>query len=229
MIIGGIQKLSLIDYPGKMSATIFTRGCNFRCHYCHNAELVVPELFGAPISESYVLDFLESRKGVLEAVAITGGEPTLQADLLDFMAKTKQMGYLVKLDTSGVTPDVIEEALRRKLVDYIAMDLKGPFEMYGAITLSYVKVEDVKRSISLIMSSGIGYEFRTTIVRSQLSESDILHIAECIRGSSMYVLQRFSNTKTLDPAFAREESYSEAELNDIKQKVEMYVRACSIR
>src|SRR5271157_4697593 len=121
MIIGGIQKVSLIDYPGKVSSIVFTRGCNFRCHYCHNPELVLPELFQNPILETEVLEFLESRSKDLDGVVITGGEPTIQKDLLEFMVKVKDMGYAIKLDSSGVSPDVLNTAIEKKLVDYIAM------------------------------------------------------------------------------------------------------------
>ena len=126
MIIGGIQKVSLIDYPGKISTVLFTRGCALRCRYCHNPELVLPECFQGPISETYVFDLLESRKKNIEGVVITGGEPTIHKDLLQFMKRIKDMGYMVKLDSSGVFPDVLEAAINGRLVDYIAMDIKAP-------------------------------------------------------------------------------------------------------
>jgi pyruvate formate lyase activating enzyme len=134
MKIGGLQKFSLLDYPGKISAVVFTQGCNFRCPYCHNPELVDPERFQECIPEDEIFAFLETRRGKLEAVTVTGGEPTIQNGLSSFVRRIKDMGFMVKLDTNGSRPEVLEELIRHKLIDYIAMDIKAPLEKYEAVT-----------------------------------------------------------------------------------------------
>ena len=142
MLIGGFQKFSFIDYPGKVCAIVFTCGCNFRCSYCHNPELVMPELFKEPIPEGEILSFLENRKGKLDAVTITGGEPTMQRDLLEFVLSVKKLGFLIKLDTNGSDPDVLREAMKE--VDYVAMDVKAPLEKYRETTNSGVDTNRIK-------------------------------------------------------------------------------------
>lgn len=228
MIIGGMQKLSLIDYPGKLSCIIFTRSCSFRCHYCHNPELVLPELFQGPISENFVIEFLESRKGKLDGVVITGGEPTIQNDLLEFMSKIKNMGYSVKLDSSGICPELLENAIKLKLVDYIAMDIKAPLKKYSLVAGVNIDTEKIKRSIEIIKNSGVDYEFRTTIVESQLSFDDIMEIAKLISGSKKYILQKFRSGNTLDNSFANESTYTDDQFESIRNKVSEYV-SCSVR
>lgn len=229
MLIGGLQKFSLIDYPGKLSAIIFTQGCNFRCPYCHNPELVDPKQFIPLLDEKKVLDFLETRRGRLDAVEITGGEPTLQKDLLPFLQKIKKMGFLVKLDTNGSSPSIMQEALRKKVVDYFALDVKAPLEKYQEVTRSTIDPQKIQKAIQIIMSSGLDYEFRTTIVRSMLSFDDITKIAQLIRGANLYALQAFIPSKTLDPHFQKETSYTEEELEKICQQVQPYVQKCIIR
>ncbi len=191
MRIGGFQKCSLIDYPGKICAIVFTLGCNFRCSYCHNPELVYPELFNKPIPEEEIFSFLTRRRGKLDAVTITGGEPTLQADLLDFILKIKKLGFLVKLDTNGSNPEIMENVISSKSVDYIAMDVKAPLEKYQEITDFTIEPERIKKTIELIMNSNIDYEFRTTIVKSELDENDISKIGELIKGAKLCVLQKY--------------------------------------
>jgi pyruvate formate lyase activating enzyme len=226
MKIGGFQRFSLIDYPGKICAIVFTQGCNFRCPYCHNPELVNPELFEAPIPEKEVLSFLANRHGKLDAVEITGGEPTLQPDLIDFIREIKDMGYLVKLDTNGSKPEILSEAIEDGIVDYLAMDVKAPLERYKEITHSGVDPANIKESIELIKSSGLDYEFRTTVVKSQLGKRDILEIAWLIRGSKRYVLQKFVplNLNFLD-------EYTDDELEYLRDAVkrEGYVAECVVR
>ena len=227
MKIGGFQKVSLIDYPGKICAIVFTQGCNFRCPYCHNPELVDQKLFTESISEDEIFSFLEKRKGKLDAVEITGGEPTLHNDLLDFIKKLKDMGFLVKLDTNGSFPDIVKKAI--SLIDYIAMDVKSPLEKYHEITRSNVDIKNIKRSIELIISSGIDYELRTTIVKSLLSKDDIIEIGKLIEGAKLYVLQKFVGSKTLNPDFIEEKTYSDEELEEMKRELEKYVQKCIIR
>jgi len=228
MLIGGLQRFSLIDYPGKISAVVFTQGCNFRCPYCHNPELVSFNREGL-IEENYILSFLEERRGKIDGVVLTGGEPTLQSDLVDFLREIKNLGFLVKLDTNGSCPEIIEELLERKLLDYIAMDIKGSLENYSEITNVKVDIEKIKRSIDIIMHSGVSYEFRTTIVKSQLKRDDILKIGESIRSAELYVLQSFRPTKTLDPNFLKETSYTKEELEDIASSLKKLVKRTIVR
>lgn len=229
MIIGGMQKLSLIDYPDKVSAVLFTRGCNFRCHYCHNPELVLPEFFQMSVSQDYVFEFLKSRKENLDGVVITGGEPAMHKDLLEFMEKIKSMGYMIKLDSCGIFPDVLKAAIDHKLVDYIAMDIKATPEKYDLVTGVSPYYNNIKKSIEIIINSDIDYEFRTTVVRSQLSPSDIVNIAKSISGAKHYILQKFVNSRTLDPDFDHQATYTDEELKAVRNDVKRYVSTCSIR
>jgi len=166
MIIGGFQKFSLLDYPDKISAIIFTQGCNFRCSYCHNNQLLDKEPSASTINPQEIWDFLNKRWKQIDAVVITGGEPTIQPDLIEFMQKIKNSGFLIKLDTNGSNPEVIEEVIKLKLADYIAMDIKAPLEKYQDITNSAVDTEKIQESINIIKNSDIEYEFRTTILKT---------------------------------------------------------------
>ncbi len=229
MLIGGLQKFSLIDYPGKLCAIIFAQGCNFRCPYCHNPELVLPEQFTPSLSEEEIFSFLDRRKKQLEAVEVTGGEPTLQPDLLSFLAKIKNKGFSVKLDTNGSFPEIIREAIQRGVVDYLAMDVKAPLERYQEVTRSKIDPQKVKETVEIIMKSCLDYEFRTTIVKSQLSPEDFLKIAQLIKGAKLYVLQNFVPIKTLDPLFQKEGSCGEEELEKIREQIAPYVKKCLVR
>ena len=200
MRIAHLQKTSLIEYPGKISAVVFTQGCNLRCPYCHNPELVKPELFSEPIDENEVFAFLEKRKGKLDGIVITGGEPALQKGLLDFMQQVKDMGFLVKFDTNGTLTESLEDVIERQLADYIAMDIKGPANKYSEIAGTPVNMDSIFKSIRLIMDSGIDYEFRTTWAIEQLSAEDIIECAMMIKGAKRFALQRFNPSKHLDPA-----------------------------
>lgn len=220
MKIGGLQKVSLMDYPGKISATVFTQGCNFRCPYCHNPELVDPERYQECLPEDEIFSYLKKRRGKLEAVTITGGEPTIQNDLLSFAQRVRAMGYLVKVDTNGSKPGALEELIRHKLPDYIAMDIKAPLAKYAVVTRAPVKGETIRQCIEIIKASGINCEFRTTVVKSQLEEADILAIGALIKNAPLYVLQRYVPTKPLDEKFLREVSFSQEELNAIRVKLE---------
>ena len=219
MKIGGLQKVSLIDYPGRISAIVFTQGCNFRCPYCHNPELVDPAQYGPILSEEEVISFLEKRRGKLDAVTVTGGEPTLQPDLDRFLQEIKGMGYLTKIDTNGSNPDVLERLIRGRLVNYLAMDVKGPLKKYERIANVKVKTAKIRRSIELITASGIEHEFRTTVVRSQLDNEDLIATAELLK-KGLYVLQSFVPAKSLDHEFLTEISYSPEEFADIQKKLE---------
>jgi pyruvate formate lyase activating enzyme len=229
MKIGGLQKVSLSDYPGRISAILFTQGCNFRCPYCHNPELVDPSRFSETIPETEILSFLERRRGKIDAVTITGGEPTLQPDLLPFIGNIREYGYLIKLDTNGSRPDVIGNILDAGYVDYIAMDIKAPPVKYPAITHSEIDPETIRRSISLIVASGIDYEFRTTVVQSLLNASDIAGITGMIKGAQRYVLQAFAPTKALDQRLLQEAPSSREELTRIAKGIEKDVYCILVR
>ncbi|MBU1167122.1 anaerobic ribonucleoside-triphosphate reductase activating protein [Patescibacteria group bacterium] len=188
MILGGFQKSSLIDYPGKVSSIVFTKGCNFRCFYCYNKELW--ENNGhSEVDEQDVLDYLDKRRGMIDALVITGGEPTLQPDLLDFMAQVKAKGYLVKLDSNGAKPEIIREALKKNLVDYLAMDIKASLEKYEDVTKVNINQDHIKESIEILKSSGKPYEFRTTFCTPILGEEDIARIGQLLGKCKQYILQ----------------------------------------
>jgi pyruvate formate lyase activating enzyme len=229
MKIGGLQKISLIDYPGLISAIVFLQGCNFRCSYCHNPELVDPKLFRSCLDEKKVLEFFKTRKGKLDAITISGGEPTLQKGLISFIRKIKKIGFAIKLDTNGSQPQVIAEILREKLLDFIAMDIKAPVSKYRDVVKSPVDVKMIKECINSILHSKIPYEFRTTIVKSLLTEKDILEIASDLAGARRYVLQNFVPAKTLEKKFLREKPYAAEELEWIKKRLEKQISSVIVR
>lgn len=226
MRIGGLQKFSLIDYPGKVSAVIFTRGCNFRCPYCQNPELVLPERFGHPVPEEFVLSFLQTREGLLEGVVVTGGEPTLQGDLISFLKKLRRMSYAIKLDTNGSRPEVLEKIFVEGLVDYVAMDIKAPLEKYDFAVGVKVNTELIKKSIELILGSEILYQFRTTVVKPLCPSEDLREIVALIPGAQHYVIQPFvASEKILDKNLLDQPQYSEEEINRFKARWEIHPHA----
>ena len=196
MKISGLQKLTLLDFPGKMACTVFTYGCNFRCGFCHNA-LLVTEENNDNISEDEFFAFLKKRQGILDGVCISGGEPTLQKDLADFIRKIKSMGYAVKLDTNGSNPDVLRKLISENLIDYVAMDIKNSPEKYSLTCGCDVNVDKVKESVSVIIESGIDHEFRTTTVREYHSTEDFEAIAQWLKGDSKYFIQHFEDSGNL--------------------------------
>lgn len=200
MVIGGFQKFSLADFPGKISAIVFTRGCNFRCPYCHNPELVDPARYAPEIPQEEVLRFLGSRRGQLQGVVVTGGEPTLHDDLSLFLAAVRALGFAVKLDTNGSNPDALHGLIRDSLIDYIAMDVKAPLAAYPRVAGARVRAEDIERSVRLVIGSGLPHELRTTYEGSLLSTQDMAAIAEIVRGCAHYVVQGFRPSRALDPA-----------------------------
>jgi pyruvate formate lyase activating enzyme len=213
MIIKGLQEFTLIDYPGKIACTIFTFGCNFRCRYCHNPELVFDD--GTPIiSEEKILKFLEERRDFLDGVCITGGEPTLHKDLPEFISKIKSLGISVKLDTNGTNPEMLKKLIKQKLIDFVAMDIKAPLEKYEEVVRTKVNLSKIKESIETIQKSEIDYIFRTTIVPRLLNKNDILSMGRTLKGSKKYCLQRFRPGKTLDKKFQKEKPYSYEEIEE---------------
>ncbi|MBN1445225.1 MAG: anaerobic ribonucleoside-triphosphate reductase activating protein [Candidatus Omnitrophica bacterium] len=229
MKIGGLQKTSLIDFPGRISCIIFVQGCNLRCPFCHNPELVLPEKFMPPMDTAEIISFLERRKKYLEGAVITGGEPCFDRDFPAFAKKVKEMGYLVKLDTNGTFPAVIKKAIEEKIVDYIAMDIKGPPAKYGAIAGVKVNIRDVEASIALIKNSGLKYEFRTTVVKDLLAPSDFEDIGGLIKGAGLYCLQKFVPSKAVSPKGLSYKTYSDEEFEDIKKIMLKYVKECRVR
>ena len=229
MKIGGLQKFSLIDYPNKICAIVFTQGCDLRCPYCHNPELVEPKLFSQPISEEEIFLFLKKRKGKLEAVTITGGEPCLQGDLPVFLQKIKEMGCLVKLDTNGSFPERLNEIIDQNLIDYLAIDIKGPLEKYEKIVGVPFATEKIVETIKIAFSSKINCEFRTTVVKSLLNKDDLKKIGKLIKGARLYVLQKFVPSKLLEPKFLNGGNYSAEEFEEFRQMMIDYVEKCVIR
>lgn len=218
MKIAGLQKFSLIDYPGKLSAVVFTQGCNFRCPFCHNPELVLPEQYGELLALPDLFKLFEKRRQQLDGIVITGGEPTLQNDLADFIRDIKKMDYLVKLDTNGSRPLVLNELLREKLVDYIAMDIKAPLEKYSAVCGVEVKLDDIRNSIEIIKNSGAPYMFRTTVVKRFLTIHDLLEIQNLAGDPSHYRLQNFSfDVKVLDDNLRDSPQYTDVEIQNFQR------------
>lgn len=213
MLIGGFQKTSLIDYPKKIAAIVFTHGCNFRCHYCHNPELVT----GAEkiADENAILDFLDTRKGKLDGIVVTGGEPCLQKDLPDFLSKLKDKGFDVKLDTNGSKFDMLESVVLKGLVDYIAMDIKAPLTKYKKIIDTDINIAEIENSIDLIMSCGLDYEFRTTVTEALLTVDDFEEIGATVEGAKKYFLQNFVYSKILDESFKDAKPFTHNELDRV--------------
>lgn len=198
MIIQGLQKLTLLDYPGKVACTIFTAGCNFRCPFCHNASLVLDTSKNQVIPEEEVLAFLKKRQGVLDGVCITGGEPLIQHDIESFMEKVKDLGYELKLDTNGSYPDKLKLLVEKGLVDYVAMDIKNSQESYGkTIGIEGYDIENIHKSIRYLLSGVVPYEFRTTVVKEFHQKSDFYSIGRWISGAQKYYLQQFVDSGDL--------------------------------
>lgn len=229
MIFGGLERFSVIDYPGKTCAIVFTVGCNFRCPYCHNPEIVAVTKDTTIVPEDEILGFLERRRGKLDAVSITGGEPTMLKDLLEFMAKLKDMGFAVKLDSNGTRPHILRKALDDKLVDYLAMDIKAPLEKYNDVTIRPTDIEKIKESIEMIKTSGVDHEFRTTIVKGLLSRDDVLDIGKTVQGAKRYYLQKFIPTKTNDPSYLNKHTFTDEEFEELREIIAEHVEMCGIR
>ncbi len=195
MLIGGFQKMTMLDYPGKVACTIFTYGCNFRCPFCHNATLVIDE--AELFSEDEIFAYINKRKGILDGVCISGGEPLLQPDIFEFISKIKETGLLVKLDTNGSYPDKLKEAIDRGLIDYVAMDIKTSKENYSRVCDVNVKIEDIEKSVQILLENKVDYEFRTTVVREMHTREDFEKISSWIKGAKRYFLQCFRDNENL--------------------------------
>ena len=203
--IGGLQKFSLIDYPGLISAVIFTQGCNFRCPYCHNPELVLPERINDPVDPEAVLKFLQSRQGKIDGVTVTGGEPTLQPDLISFMRRIRQLGFKIKLDTNGSRPDVLGKILDAGLADCIAMDIKAPLKDYPVVTGVRIEPDVIRHSIALIRQSGIAHQFRTTVAPGLHTEQMVRDLVRWVKAHKLnHIFQEFKSADILDPSKIRQ-------------------------
>ncbi len=234
MHLGGLQKNSLVDYPGKLSSVIFFSGCNFDCPYCHNPELARGCAACPPdLTAANICDFLQQRQGFLDGVVVSGGEPTLQKDLADLCKKIKGFGYPVKLDTNGSRPRVLKNLINEKLVDYIAMDLKTDPVLYQSYIKPDCGPDPLLASIRILMESGIDYEFRTTCVKPLVTLETVENISQLIQGARLYALQRFRNREgeVLHPEFfgGPENEYSDAELMELKAAAEPWVSDCILR
>jgi len=235
MIIGGLEKLTLLDYPDHLAAIIFTSGCNFRCHFCYNPKLVFPvkeknEEGSEFIKNEDLFLFLKERFGRLEAVVISGGEPTLHSDLPDFIKQVKDIGYLVKLDTNGTNPEMIELLIKDGLIDYLAMDIKAGPEEYEEVVGTKIDFKNIEKSVNIIMLSNISYEFRTTLVPGLVDEQKFLAMANVIKGAKKWYLQNFkSDTNLVDPKFQGLRGFSSEEMKKFVTLGQGFVDFCEDR
>lgn len=196
MLISGLQKLTLLDYPSKMACIIFTGGCNYKCQFCQNSLLIKNKQENL-IDENEILDFLKRRKKLLDGVVISGGEPTIHSDLKNFIIKVKFLGYDIKLDTNGTNPNLLKDLIDSKLIDYVAMDIKNVFNKYENIIGIKPDVDKIKKSIEILKNSNIDYEFRTTIVKEFHDINDILKLCELVGNDSKYYLQNFRDNENV--------------------------------
>lgn len=231
MEIGGLEKTTLIDYPGRLAATIFLIGCNFRCPFCYSAELVLPEKIKEQprISEKELFDFLKERQGLLEGVVICGGEPTIHKNLPDFIKKIKDLGYLVKLDTNGSNPEILKKLIDEKLIDYVAIDIKAPKEKYELAAGVKVNISNIEKSVNILKKEKVDYEFRMTIVPTLHAKEDIIEIAKWIGPVRRFYLQNFRPEKTLNPEFEKIKPYSKDFLLEIKKEISHFFEICQVR
>jgi len=234
--ISGEQKTTLIDYPGRVAATVFLSGCNFRCPWCYSPELVLPEKIKKQpkISEEGFFKFLKERKGLLDGVVICGGEPTINNNLPDFIKKIKKLGYLIKLDTNGSNPRMLKNLIDKKLIDYVAMDVKLPKERYceiaGMLDCQDNEIlKNIEKSINILKEGMVDYEFRTTVVPTIHKKEDIIKIAKWIRGAKRYYLQNFRPEKTIDKKFEKIKPYPQEYLLGIQKAIAPFFEICQAR
>lgn len=230
MKVTGIQKLTLLDYPGVVACTVFTAGCNFRCPFCHNAMLVLPEQIDDEcLTDDEVFGFLKKRRGVLDGVAVTGGEPLLHADMPEFLARVKELGYKIKLDTNGSNPELLSEIVKNKLVDRVAMDIKNAPEEYArTIGLKSFDIAPVERSKEMLLRGDIDYEFRTTVVKGIHTKESLIGASKWIEGAKEYYLQQFKDSGNLilpDGLSA----YDEKQMHALADAVRDYVPTVEVR
>jgi len=232
MLIQHFEKVTLLDFPGRVASVIFTYGCNLRCPYCHNPELVVEPLREDKlVTEDEVIKYLKKRKGKIDGLVITGGEPTVHKDLLDFITNVKSSApwIEIKLDTNGTFPDKVKELVESGFIDYWAMDVKYEDEIYKQGFNGGMKVTDIRKSINIIKNSGVEYEFRTTVVKGLHNAKVMRGIGEMIKGSRIYYIQNFRAGKTIDPELNNSNSFSRSELNKFAEIMKLYVDKVIIR
>jgi len=250
MQIGGLQKTTLIDFPGRVAATVFLYGCNFRCPWCYSPELVLPEKIKRQpkIPEKDFFKFLKERRKLLDGLVLCGGEPTIHKDLPDFIKKIKKLGYLVKLDTNGSNPEMLKKLIDKKLakrdslssltslpqsgsslIDYVAMDIKAPKEKYNEATGIKVNIQNIQKSIDILKKDKVDYEFRSTIVPTVHTKEDVIEMAKWIKGAKRYYLQNFRPEKTIDPKFEKIKPYTQEYLVEIQKAISPFFEVCQIR
>lgn len=226
MKIGGLREVTLMDYPNHIAATVFTRGCNLSCPFCHNSELIKSE--GYTISEKKIIDFLTKRKRLLEGVVITGGEPTVQEDIGSFLKRIKKLDYKIKLDSNGTKPLVIKKLIDRDLVDYLAMDIKTSPQKYKKACGVGVDFENIRKSINIIKGMN-NYEFRITAVPGLVDENDISEISKLLQGAKKLYIQQFRSKETLVPSYSDKKPFTEETLERFKNIAEQFIEECQIR
>ncbi len=234
MKIAGIQKLTLLDYPGHTACTVFLPGCNMRCGYCHNKELVIPDCIAqikkSFISEEAFFNFLHNRQGLLDGVCITGGEPTMHIALPRFISQIKEAGFKVKLDTNGTNFHMLKELIDSQLIDYVAMDIKASLERYSELTHLKIPIEDIKKSKDYILESAVPHEFRTTVIKEHHDQNEFNKILKLIAGANRYFIQNFrSKAGCIDQKFESYQGFSQCELKKMKNKAANLVGQCGIR
>jgi len=240
MIVGGLEKLTLIDFPGCLSAIIFTKSCNFRCHYCYNPMLVWPDegtdgknkkekdQRGLGLEDLFL--FLEERFGRLDGVVISGGEPTLHQDLPEFIRRIKDIGYKIKLDTNGTNPEMLEKLISEKLLDYIAMDIKAPFSRYKEVVNVDLDFSKLEKSVKIIKESNLPHEFRTTVVPGLLAADDFEEMGRSLTGAMAWYLQKVkSDTVLVDGTYEGKAAYTQKEMLKFSEIGKKYVASCQLR
>ena len=228
MNFGGFQKTSLLDYPDTISAIVWTVGCNFKCPFCYNPQLVNSTV--DLITEDEIFSFLKKRKGLIEGLSISGGEPFLQKDILDFTSKVKKLGYRVKIDTNGTFPEKLKELIDKKCVDYVSMDVKAPKDKYNTLTGVKTNIKKIEKSIEIIKKTAPNYEFKTTFVPGLLKKEDILKIAKWLDGAETYFLQQFkTNVPLVSSSLENEKPYPVEYLNETFEEIKTYFKKCEMR
>ena len=229
MFVSGFQKLTLLDYPGRVACTVFTGGCNFRCPFCHNAPLVLPERLSEDITADEVLAFLKKRKGVLDGVAVTGGEPLLHPELDGFLSEIRELGFKIKLDTNGSSPEHLVRLIEAGLVDRVAMDIKNSPELYGkTIGIPNYDLAKVEASRDYLLSGTLDYEFRTTVVKGLHTRESLIDAAKWIAGAKEYYLQQFKDSGSLIEGSGLS-AFDEKEMYALAEAVAVYVPSVRVR
>jgi pyruvate formate lyase activating enzyme len=227
MRIGGIQKTSLIDFPNGLSTVLFSRGCNFQCPYCHNAELL--DMEGEDLDQNQLMEELARRSHLIDAVVFSGGECTLTEDLYDMVVQVRKMGYKIKIDTNGTNPDLLEKLFKEELVDYVAMDIKAPPGKYVEVTGVAMEDKVLERSIHLIKQYVKNYEFRTTICQELITREDIVAIAYWVKGSKRYVIQNFRDSRNVLAGKGCFHPYGEDFLKSVRDEIKQWFDEVVIR